>query len=96
MLRVGTIVIVTTLTAIMAIGLAGLAPPAPEVLTPIERINQGFNAVHERPLRHYSVAPKGDQIVPTPVKTLTCTKQFCEPHPKNLENLPEHRRMGIK
>jgi len=53
----------------------------------IERANPGTN---------YSVARKGDMIVPVPVKTLNCTKQFCEPHPKNLENLlPEHRR-GIQ
>ena len=69
--------------------------PTPEKLTPIERIDQAFDAAASRPLQHYSVAPKGDQIVPTPVKTLTCTKQFCDPHPKNLENLPPHQRRGL-
>ena len=45
---------------------------------------------------NYSVANKGDMIVPVPVKTLNCTKQFCEPHPKNLENLPPQHRRGIQ
>jgi hypothetical protein len=47
------------------------------------------------PATNYSVARKGDRIVPVPVKTLNCTKRFCEPHPKNLENLPPEHRRGI-
>ncbi len=88
--------VTVAITAILAGLLAArmVSPPQPE-LPPIERIDQGFDAAAGRPLQHYSVARKGDQIVPTPVQTLICTKQFCEPHPKNLENLPPHQRRGI-
>ena len=90
-----------TVVAIAAV-LAGMfaartiSASVPVELPPIERINQGFDAAASRPLQqHYSVARKGDALVPTPVKTLTCTKQFCDPHPKNLENLPPHQRRGL-
>ena len=72
-----------------------LSASIPEELPPIVRINQGFDAAMSRPLQNHSVARKGDVLVPTPVKTLTCTKRFCDPHPKNLENLPPQHRKGI-
>ena len=81
-------------TLLAATDVARKLTAAPE-LTPIERIDQAFDAAAAWPLQHYSVAPKGDQIVPTPVRTLKCTKQFCDPHPKNLENLPPQQRRGI-
>ena len=85
--------IAVAVAAIMAGMLAATSVPVEQ--SPIERINQAFDAATARPLQNYSVARKGDVLVPTPVKTLTCTKQFCDPHPKNLENLPPQHRKGL-
>lgn len=100
MLRLNIFQAATTALAVIVTASATVAAldalhPAPRPLTPVERIDQAFEAAASRPLQHYSVAPKGDQLVPTPVQTLTCTKQFCEPHPKNLENLPPQQRRGL-
>ena len=79
-----------TLCALLACNLALAALLVVSVvtreMTPQQRINEAFEAAASRPLTPYSTHNKGD-LIPTPIKIITCTKQWCDPHPKGTDHI---------
>lgn len=55
-------------------------------LTPQQRIDQAWQAMHEHRSIMHTLAPKGE-VKPQPQAVETCTKKWCEPHRKGLEHL---------